>query len=378
MANSSVFNNSFQKPQYIAVNMLLFDWKNPRLVDKKLSDDKDQHEICRILWKDMASSEIAISISENGFFSHEPLYAEPHNDKYVVIEGNRRLAAVKAIIDSSMRTSASISDVPRTSKRLRDSLKEIPVIVCNRKNVWQFIGFKHVSGPQSWDSYSKAEYIARIHNDYDIPLNAIARQIGDQHAIVSRLYQGLMILEQAEQAGVFDRSSRYYRRFYFSHLYTGLDKPGIRTYIGLSKDRVDQRHPVPDNKIKELGRLFIWLYGNKEEDSPPLIRSQNPDLKYLDEVLQSDDGISALHSGLPLDVSLQISKGDESLFREALVLSKENLEKAKSKISTGYNGETDLLSKAESITAISESIFNEMNKIAAQHISKRRIRSNRK
>ena len=67
--------------------------------------------------------------------------------------------------------------------------------------MWDFIGYKHVKGPQEWDSIAKAEYIARIHEEYKIPLDQIAKAIGDRNATVERLYRGLKVLRQAEEAG---------------------------------------------------------------------------------------------------------------------------------------------------------------------------------
>ena len=39
-------------------------------------------------------------------------------------------------------------------------LDKLPVIECHRSDVWAFLGFKHINGPQAWDSYPKAHYIA--------------------------------------------------------------------------------------------------------------------------------------------------------------------------------------------------------------------------
>ena len=72
---------------------------------------------------------------------------------------------------------------------------------------------------------------------------------------------------------------------------------------------------------------------------PPLARkSQNPDLKKLDEILLSEAGVQALTDGLPLSVAHDISLGDERLFRQALQQAKQALQKAHATLTTGFLG----------------------------------------
>ena len=113
----------------------------------------------------------------------------------------------------------------------------------------------------------------------------IARQIGDRYDTVRRPYRGWMVLEQAEKAGVFSRDDRWKKHFSFSHLHTGLDYPGIQGYLGLTAERSFKPNPVPRSKVENLGRLCEWLFGSKSSSKPPLVQSQNPDLKILDDVL---------------------------------------------------------------------------------------------
>ena len=52
----------------------------------------------------MAVAEVAMSIAWNGYFQHEPLFVEKTSrGDMVVIEGNRRLAAVKLLLDADLR-----------------------------------------------------------------------------------------------------------------------------------------------------------------------------------------------------------------------------------------------------------------------------------
>lgn len=354
---------------------LRFDAKNPRLREElgDLGRDVSQDEIAQVLWREFAVDEIAMSIAANGYFPHEPLFVSREGGQLVVIEGNRRLAAVRLLVDDDLRSEIRATDLPTISKRAREKLRMLPVIKCERTDVWEYIGFKHVNGPQAWQPLAKAEYIAWVHNTLSIRLPRIATQIGDQHATVKRLYRGLMALKQAEAAGVYDRGERWKTRFALSHLYTGLDYKNIQNFTGVSgEDSYEKRHPVPKAKIKQFGEYCVWLYGSKPKDQPPVVQRQNPDLRILDEVLGSKNGLAALRRGLPLKISLDISKGDERLFRESLVGAKQSLQDARGKLLTGYDGESDLLATAEDTRDLAIDIHDAMSDVHGSRRKKRR------
>jgi hypothetical protein len=86
-----------KKIDYISPDELSFDWSNPRISEFNISSKAKDDEIIEILWDAMGVEEIVLSIKASGFFDNEPLIAIRENKKNVVIEGNRRLAAVKCI-----------------------------------------------------------------------------------------------------------------------------------------------------------------------------------------------------------------------------------------------------------------------------------------
>jgi hypothetical protein len=349
---------------------LWFDAGNPRLAGDK--DDASQEELLEILWRDFDVAEVALSIAANGFFPYEPLFAAKEGGRLVVVEGNRRLAAVRLLRHTSLRQQVGATDLPRISTGRASDLAELPVVIGPREDVWQYVGFKHVNGPQPWRSNSKAQYIAWVHNELGVPLENIAAQIGDRHRTVRRLYRALMVLEQAERADVFQVEDRARKHFAFSHLYTGLNYNGFQEYLGLDPDRSFKRNPVPKRKLKQLGQLLTWLYGSQSRDVEPVIKSQNPDLKRLDDVLRTQNGVAALERGLGLSVSYDVGRGDDALFREALLAARQALQEARGKLLTGYNGERDLRTVAEEIAELADSVLAEMaQRVVRQRRQKR-------
>jgi hypothetical protein len=356
--------------RWLPVEQLGFDSANPRLAELGLSGSLSDVEMGKVLWRELAADEIVMSIvAAGGFFKHEPLFVEKSSPrKYTVIEGNRRLAAVRLLRETGFRqrVGAQHEVFDEADPDLIAGLDELPVIVAKRHEIWQYVGFKHVNGPRPWGALSKAKYIARIHEVGDVPLDEIAKQIGDRHATVKRLYRGLVVLRQARENGVFDPEDRWTNRFAFSHLYTGLDYDGFQRFLGIREETSYRPNPVPKRRLHNLGELCVWLYGSKSNDERPLIHSQNPDLKRLDTALETDSGTDALRAGLPLETARDASLGDKRLFRDALSRAKNALQEGYGKCVTGYDGSKDLLDVAEAIHDVAVSLVDQMENMRRQ------------
>ena len=195
-------------------------------------------------------------------------------------------------------------------------------------------------------------------------LDELAKQIGDKHRTVQRLYRALMVIREAEQQGVFSRANRYKGHFSFSHLYTGLDYDGIAKFVELKDEAAESQEPVPRRRLKELGELCVWLYGDESQDVAPQVQSQNPHLRQLDEVLRSDKATASLRAGLPLAVALEVSYGDERVFQNSLIQAKEALQKARATLSTGFDGGDEPLKLGKDLVSLSTDLYEEMTRKA--------------
>jgi hypothetical protein len=151
----------------------------------------------------------------------------------------------------------------------------------------------------------------------------------------------------------------------FSHLYTGLDYSGFQDHIGLPKDGGYKPNPIKRAHLGNLKELMVWLFGSVDEEKPAVIRSQNPDLKRLDDVLKDKKALAALRSGLGLQVSHEISLGDQVRFRDSLTRIKYDLQQAKGLVLHGYQGERDLIEVATDVSELALSLLEEMKKASS-------------
>ncbi len=349
-------------------DQLFLDEENPRLTSS--ASGTSQEELLRVLWTEMAVNEVAISVAANGFFEEEPLFVVPRGrpgadgkQNYTVVEGNRRLAAVKLLRDENLRKRLKATDIQGIRADRAHTIETLPVSVYSqRKDLWQYFGFRHINGPKAWDAYSKALYVAKVNQEYGIPVRQVAESIGDENYTVERIYRGYCLLQQAEEQAGFSKEDRVANRFSFSHLYTAASQPEFQRFLGITKENSLQKNPVPKKHLPHLKELLEWLYGNRSEGKQPVVRTQFPDLNYLRAVVSAPIALHALRRGYPIERAHEISVGDTTRFRESLSSAKEELLQAKATVTTGYNGESDLFHVAEDILEVAQELTEEMRR----------------
>ena len=84
----------------LSVARLLLDKRNPRL--GRETGVETPREIVQYLFDHDKALDVADSIATHGYFENEPLLAVSEGGRYVVVEGNRRLAALKALDDPDL------------------------------------------------------------------------------------------------------------------------------------------------------------------------------------------------------------------------------------------------------------------------------------
>ena len=281
----------------VEVSKLSFDPSNPRYSSEKGLPYRNDVEIITFLHETSDLGELLQSISTSGYLDIEPLVVMGEGEKLIVLEGNRRLAALRLLTDRPLAASCSISPPPVPPDK-EETLKKVSVYRMERRSeARDFIGFKHINGPQRWDSIAKARYAADWLREEQgkgqdgLSLREIARRMGDRHSTLQRMVSGFYVLLQAEENDLFHAEDREPgRQFYFSHLYTALARPDYRSFLGLSdewRSVEPKRDPVSTKYFPQLKQVCRWLFGSDSEGIAAVIRSQNPHIRELGEVLDN-------------------------------------------------------------------------------------------
>jgi hypothetical protein len=362
---------------------LTFDQTNPRYTPDKHPGDETDLAVIEYLDRTADLGELVESIAASGYIDIEPLIVTPRGEDLVVLEGNRRLAALKVLLLPELARDAGIG-VPEISVEVANSLQSVTVFrVPNERAARELIGFKHINGPQTWDSYAKARYAARWLDEElgkgegALSLTDIAARMGDKHATLYRIVSALYVLEQAEREGLFAVDDRNVRGFSFSHLYTALTYAEYRDFIGLPRaDRSadPERNPVKVDFYERLKMLLVWLYGSKAAGIKPAIKSQNPDLNFLKRVLGHAVARRAMMERGDLPAALEMTIEGSDRFAKAVFDAQASLKTATGELSNA-NSDEELLDVADDVERRSSLIKNHLAQLAAASQSKPRTPS---
>ena len=357
----------FHQPHKVGLEVLRFDPENPRFTPDSDLDGSSDVDVIKFFYRTADLGELLQSIASSGYIDIEPLIVLARDDRLIVLEGNRRLAALKLLTNPELARTTG-TPLPAISAGVESSFREVTIYrVRVREEARDFIGFKHINGPHRWDSLAKARFAARWfreERDHGVTLRDIARRMGDRHDTIQRMVAGIYVLDQAEEKGLFRVEDRYPGRpFAFSHLYTALTRPGYRQFLGLPEDwrQADPTpNPVPEGSLNNLKRVTLWLYGSKQDDIRPVVVSQNPNVKELGEVLAHPKARAIMVAQNDLRTAYAEVETPAAQFEKSLVDAHLHVENALKKIGSFDGKDESLVQLAVEINQNSDIILSVM------------------
>ena len=199
----------------------------------------------KFLHKEGVLEELARSYLDNGFFQHEPLIVLPTDepDKYTVVEGNRRLAALKILHKAPEAGDTYFAGIDPTPAEL-EKLEEIPCFsVLDRDKIHAYIGFRHIGGLKTWPSEAKARYVLTevrklVEDGVEDPFLELGRRVGSNTLGVRNSYLAIRILLHAREG--FGLDVAYVQEERFGVWLRCMNSADIRKHIGLNGARTYQ------------------------------------------------------------------------------------------------------------------------------------------
>ena len=317
----------------LPVKNLLFDPKNPRFPRAGTGDNEP--DAIRWMLDNANIIELMNSIGEQGFFIGEPLAVIPSTDlsgKFEVVEGNRRLTAVRLLNDPALASTKKKS-VEEASKAARHKPKKLPCLIFkNQDEVLHFLAFRHVTGVLAWNPLQKARYLRRLATSDECKKLAkpelrrrLAREIGTRPDHVGKLLAGLAVYEALEDQSFFGIPGLEDAEGWYSVLTTAITSySSIAGFIGLSGVTDDDT-----SKLKEanLRKLADWLFRKNSEGDARVRESR--DIQKLGRVVANPDALKKFEDGSPLEEADMLTEGPREAFREALRHAKVRMELAR-------------------------------------------------
>ncbi len=350
-----------KRPQLeVPIERLHLDPANPRLPEE-IQGSKEP-ELLQHLFDHFDLEEIADPMAKYGYFDEEPLVAVPQkippgllaepgereSDKYckfieqdttnfTVVEGNRRLATARILLDAGLRKTLKIRSWPEISDSVEADLGTLPVIVYpSRKEVLPYLGVRHITGNKKWESYAKARYIADMMKEGH-GVEQIEEQVGDRAQSVRKNAIAYHTLRQAKEELDLDigRAKKE-----FSLLLLAIGQQSIKFFLGWSRkvpktdqlksiklEEIELDSPVPANHLKNLRDLLSWLYGEGSKVRPVINESRDI-TNYLSTVVASKTAVEHLRQTRDLLEAYDLTDGEEAMLKKLLRTANNKLEKA--------------------------------------------------
>lgn len=302
--------NAPDKVIEIPLKELHFDPENPRL--PTFLRRADDGRILEWMLAECGIIELMLSIGAQGFFAGEPvLVVKRDGGGYIVVEGNRRLAATKLLADDT--------DAPVMVGQVKDARAvaisrpdKLPSLLFeDRRDILRYLGYRHITGINEWDALAKARYLKQLRDEFhaghapDEQHRELAREIGSRADYVAKLLTGLMLLDKAKEHRFFDKNKLKEDDLPFSLLTTALSYADICSFVGLSGPTDTVGAKVDARPLLELMR---WIYvADPTSGNTTLGESRN--LRKLAKVVAHPKALDRLKQGKTLEDAFIFTDG---------------------------------------------------------------------
>jgi hypothetical protein len=268
------------------------------------------------------------SIAEHGFFQGEPLLVVPRDDvSYLVVEGNRRLAAMRLLLHPEQAPVRAAAVLELAERAAGLSPQVAGVIFTNRDEILDYLGFRHITGVKEWDPLAKARYLRqlweRTPGDNAERLRILARKIGSQPYYVKRLLGGLRVFDTIEKSDFFQIDGLNDNTLSFSLLSTALSFDSLSEYLGVPEDTVEER-PLDTEHVEKFAR---WVF-EKQPDGGGTTLGDSRNMTALAAVVAKPEALNLLEQGATLTDAALATEHMGQQFTRALRLARDRLDSA--------------------------------------------------
>lgn len=251
------------KSRDLTIDRLLLDPNNYRFLDnvsykkkihKKYHLPEVQKATSRLLEQDKRYhlEELKRSILKNGYVPMERIIVVPYKFKkgaYLVIEGNRRVAALKSLLQENKEGVRELSPDQVTQFSTTPCAELIAAEKDMNHAQRVIMGIRHVTGPQDWGAYQQAQLIVELYEQEGQDFRSIADHLGISSVEVGRRYRAMQALKSMQQDELYTEQANYehYRLF---HELVAL--PEVREYFSWDEKQLKFTDTTKSREFFEL------------------------------------------------------------------------------------------------------------------------------
>ena len=317
---------------FLTIDQLHFDPMNPRLPSFLNSSNDDQ--VLMWMLDNGGVTDLIRSIGEQGYFVGEPLLVVHVSDtQYTVVEGNRRLAALKLLRDPGLAKYRQ-SSISRLVSDAHQDVQTVPCILYKtRDEILDYLGFRHVTGIKSWSPLAKARYLETLSSssrfanvEDETKYRQLAKIIGSRIDYVKRILAGKKLYDHIEEKSFYNIGGLDEKTISFSLVTTALGHPNIWPFIGLDSPQDLEQEHLDSERLEDLTR---WIF-EKHDGRTRLGESRH--FGDLNKILASETALLEFQNGRTLQEALIFTDEPVENIRSLLTLAKENLQDSLDKL----------------------------------------------
>jgi ParB-like chromosome segregation protein Spo0J len=260
----------------------------------------------------------------NGYIEYEPLIVRPANGgKYDVLEGNRRLAAIRSMQKSG--------DPDEEAAFRKHGLDRIPCLVFDggERELLAYLGLRHLSKTKDWSASAKGQFVERVLKS-GCDLKEAGRLTNTSTSSLRQLLLTRRLFERAAELDIDLPSAGGEGETVFWHLGDAVRRTRTKDYLGL--EEADDPLQQPNLDETKLVNLLGWLYGNTRTGQQRVIDSIR-DIGALDQCLGDDRARKALEGGASLAEAAEELTAAGALAATHLERAKRSIQRAAMKLS---------------------------------------------
>lgn len=291
-------------PEALELDHLLLDPNNYRFLDmgdyvsvapERCHEDTVQERVFMLIQRDGLDELRALkeSIEVNGYLPIEALIVRPYphgEGLYIVVEGNRRVAAMRWLQRDHDAGAAVSPD-------LLDGFTELPALVVDPQSPdfartrQVLLGLRHVSGIKEWGGYQRAQVVTELVDREALTPADAAKAIGMTSHEAMRRYRAFKALEQMKRDEEFGAQAKpeMYPLFH-----EAVAQPSVRDWLGWYDETYE--FTQEDNRL-EFYKLLTPQVREREDEMPrardPKIRTRE-DVRNLREILGDEAAVESL------------------------------------------------------------------------------------
>jgi hypothetical protein len=285
----------------VHVDQLLLDPNNPRfselgedlnqVIEGRFADDKVQQFAYDKMKTDVFDvSELKDTIKTLGFLPMDRMVIRRWKGntsveaKYVVIEGNRRLTALKWLLGLHDIGKESFSEQQLKNFQTLECLLLSDEAAGTTANLI-LPGLRHVSGIKEWGPYQKAKAVHALRKS-GLSSQDAAQSLGLSTRAANAAYKCFLALEQMKTDEEFGEHANPRMYSYFEEIFK---RPNVRTWLSWSDEGESF---TAEEHVKEF---YSWIVpGHEDSEAPKLPEAKS--IRDLSGILEDENAMKIFKS----------------------------------------------------------------------------------